>query len=239
MTCPHPDSCPVPDAGSPEHLRTFVIEAGTSWYNVTRHRSVFNSQGLGDTRFAPLFGASGQPIPRVYLASNPIGALLETALHDIWGLTSVVQRCDLRGRCLRRLTCTSTLTVYDLRDRALDSYGIKRAQLVASPSEHYSCTRRWAQALLGSRPESSGVTGLLWHSRQVETAAAHARPALQTIFRTVEQFPRAAVVYDATAPATRAEDWFEVRIEHEDIGEGDGLDLMIDICVQLGLHVED
>ena len=236
MTCPDAASCPVADPGIPRHLRSHVIAAGTSWFNVSRHAAVFNSSGAGDSRFAPLLGAGGRPVPHVYLAQNPIGALAETALHDVWGAASVVQRSDLRGRSLRRLTCLTDLRVADLRDQHLDRYGLRRGELVSSPSEHYACTRRWAARRRAGPIGGQPVTGLMWHSRQVEIAAAHAAAPMQILLTAVEQASEVAVIYGSTASGDR---WFDTVEVYPDLGEAQGLALVTDLCVQLGLSVED
>lgn len=236
MTCPKPADCPVPDPGIPTRLRSYVIKEGTSWFNVSRHDEVFNRLGTGDSRFAPLSAPDGEPVPHVYLAQNPVGALLETALHDVWGTTSAVQRSDLRGRCLRRLTCKTDLRVVDLRDHQLGHYQIEREQLVSSPSEHYACTRRWADPRRGAVVGGQPTTGLIWHSRQVEIAAVHANAPMQILLTTVEQAARTAVIY---ATAGEGDDWFAPSIEYDDLGTGAGLALVTGLSAQLGLYVED
>lgn len=235
MTCPDPASCRVLHPGAPGALRLHVIKAGTEWFNVSRHDEVFNSAGGGDSRFAPLFTSAGQVVPYVYLAQNPIGALLETALHDAWGTNSAVQHADLSGRRLRRIVCRSDLWVIDLRDHQLSGYGLDRAELVSSPSEHYACTRRWADSHLQSHIEGRSTTGMIWHSRQMELAATHARIPMQILLTSVEQAARTAVVYDTTGRASRH---LEASIECADLGHGDGLALITELCTDMGLYVD-
>ena len=235
MTCPDPASCRVLHPDAPGALRPHVIKAGTEWFNVSRHDEVFNSAGGGDSRFAPLFTSAGQVVPYVYLAQNPIGALLETALHDAWGTNSAVQHADLSGRRLRRIVCTSDLWVVDLRDHQLSSYGLDREELVSSPSEHYACTRRWADRHLQSHIEGKPTTGMIWHSRQMELAATHARMPMQILLTSVEQAARTAVVYDTTGEASQH---LEASIENADLGHGDGLALITELCTDMGLYVD-
>ena len=236
MNCPDPGNCPVARPDVPKHLRSHVIKAGTSWFNVSRHAEVFNSTGVGDSRFSPLPATDGQPIPHIYLAQNHVGALLESALHDVWGATATIQRTDLRGRCLRRVTCLTDLRVIDLRDDQLDHYGIGREQLIASPPEHYACTRRWAQqraqASIGGQP----TAGFIWHSRQVEVAADHAREPMRILLAIVEQAGHTAIIYDSNG---RGHDWFNTDIVHADLSVGNGLAFVTELAVALGLHVED
>lgn len=235
MTCPDPAGCRVLRPGAVGALRPYVIEAGTEWFNVSRHDGVFNSGGGGDSRFAPLFTSAGEAVPYVYLAQNPIAALLETALHDVWGTSSAVRHVDLSGRRLRRIVCTSDLRVVDLRDHQLAGYGFGREELVSSPSEHYACTRRWADHHLQSDIEGKPATGMIWHSRQTELAAGHARMPMRILLSSVEQAARTAVVYDTTGEASQH---VEASIMYGDLGHGDGLALVTELCTDLGLYVD-
>lgn len=233
--CPNPPSCPVADSDEPADLHTYRIEAHTSWYNVTRHDQTFNP-GVGDSRFAPLVDQHGKPVPYVYLAQNPVGALLESVMHDIWGTSSTVQRSDLRGLRLRRLTTTADIDVLDLRNHRLEESKLTRRQLVACPSEHYACTRRWANQRLLSTLAEEPSTGIVWHSRQIEIAATHASAPMRILLTLVEQASLTAVVYDT---AGTGEDSFVEETAFEDLGSGEGLALVTELCVQLGLHIED
>ena len=235
MTCPDPAGCRVLRPGALGPLRPYVIKAGTEWFNVARHDLVFNSGGGGDSRFAPLFTSAGEVVPYVYLAQNPIAALLETALHDVWGTSSAVQHVDLSGRRLRRIVCTSDLRVVDLRDHRLAGYGFGREELVSSPSEHYACTRRWADHHLKSGIGGKPTTGMIWHSRQTELAAGHARMPMQILLASVEQAARTAVVYDTTGEVGQH---LEAPTMYDDLGHGDGLTLVTELCTDLGLHVD-
>ncbi|WP_420443248.1 RES family NAD+ phosphorylase [Candidatus Poriferisodalis sp.] len=235
MTCPDPASCRVLHPDAPVALRPLAIPAETTWFNVSRREGVFNPSGDGDSRFAPLFTLDAQAVPYVYLAQNPIGALLETALHDVWGTTSAVQRVDLSGRCLRRLTCMTDLRVVDLRNHQLVRCQLEREELVSSPSEHYACTRRWADHHARSEIEGEPITGLIWHSRQMEVAAAHARIPMQVLLSSVEQAAHTAVIYDTAGEGDRH---FDVSIEYDDLGTGAGLELVGELCTDLGLCIE-
>lgn len=233
--CPNPPSCTVADSDEPADLHTYRIEAHTSWYNVTRHDQTFNRSGVGDSRFAPLVDQHGQPVPYVYLAQNPVGALLESVTHDIWGTSSTVQRSDLRGLRLRRLITTAGIDVVDLRNHRLEESRLERQQLVACPSEHYACTRRWASRRLQSTLAGGPSTGIVWHSRQIEVAATHANAPMRILLTMVEQASLTAVVYGSVGTG---EDSFVETTEFEDLGSGEGLALVTELCVQLGLHVE-
>ena len=235
MTCPDPASCRVLRPGAHKALRSYVIEAGTQWYNVSRRDEVFNSGAAADSRFAPLLTPDGETIPYIYLAQNVIGALLETALHDVWGASPAVQQADLRGRRLRRIVCTADLRVVDLRDHQLAGCGFERAELVSSPSEHYTCTRRWAAHHLQSSAAGQTSAGMIWQSRQMELAAVHAKPPLQVLMTSVEQATRTVVVYDTAGEGDRR---FDASIEYADLGQGAGLEMVTGLCAELGLYVE-
>ena len=236
MICPDPGSCHVVQPGARLRLRSHIIEAGTSWYNVSRHDEVFNRSGFGDSRFSPLFAADSQPIPHACLAQNHVGALLESALKDIWGTSSRVPRSELRGRSLRRITCHENLRVVDLRDDQIHRYGIRRDHLVASPSEHYACTRRWAQqrnqVSIGGHP----TTGFIWHSRQAEVAAEHASAPMRILLTVAEQAGHTAIIYDNNDTGNSV---FDASIVCPDLSAGSGLAFVTELAVDLGLHVEN
>lgn len=236
MTCPNPASCPVLQPGTGQVLGPHVIEAETSWFNVTRHDQVFNRSGVGDSRFAPLLDLCDQPVPYVYVAQNPVGALLESVLHDVWGVTSTVQHSDLRGCRLRQLTCETDIRVVYLRDDQLDQCQISRQQLVSSPSEHYSCTRRWATVQRSQNTaDGEPVAGFIWNSRQLEVAATHASNLWQILLTAVAQVSHTAVIYDTTDTGNVS---FTETTIFDDLGSGDGLALTTELCVELGLHIE-
>lgn len=235
MSCPDAGNCPVVAPGTPRHLRTHVIEAGTHWYNVSGHEGILNSSGGGDSRFSPLFADDGQPVPHVYLAQNHVGALIESVLHDVWGASSRVLRSDLEGRALRQITCNTELATVDLRDSQLERYRIGRDRLVSSPSEHYACTRAWAHPRRRMQIGRRRTTGFIWHSRQVETAAAHANPTLRVLLSVVEQAAHAAVIYDNDGDG---HDWFTSKVLYPDLSAGSGFGFVEELVVPLGLHIE-
>ena len=235
MTCPDATNCRVLRPGTPSLLRAHVIEAGTAWYNVSRHEPLFNSTGKGLSRFAPLRTSADRPIPHTYLAQNAIGALLESALHDVWGSTETIEHLDLRGRMLRRVTCRTNLTVIDLRDRQLMSHGLSRDRIVTSPPEHYACTRRWADHHTQRRIADQPPDGIIWQSRQMELAASHARNWVQILMTAGEDISRVAVVYDRDGTLSQK---FDITVVHADLGRGDGLAFIADMSSDLGLCLD-
>ncbi len=51
----------------------------------------------------------------------------------------------------------------------------------------------------------------------------------------VEQAARTAVIHDITGEAIKH---LEASIEYDDLGDGDGLALVTELCTDLGLYVE-
>lgn len=168
MQCPDPDRCPVVDPDSFDAPATVTFDPGTPMvrvYDSTWGYDEFNP-GVGDTRFAPFDDAGGASVPTMYLAWDRRAALLETVFHDINDSSErVVHERVLRERLLATVATPDVLTVVDLRDTALERYGVGRAQLVSSPPEHYPCTRRVAAALHARLPD---IQGLCWSSRIAE-----------------------------------------------------------------------
>ena len=235
MTCPDPQTCPV-DQSRPRYPTSTVVGESTVWYNVSRHPGVLNGSGRGDSRFSPLRRDDGRVIPHVYLAQNHLGALLESALHDTWGAQNSVQRSDLEGLSLRAVACRSPIRVVDLRDVQLGRYGMTRGQIVATPSEHYACTRDWAARRCRLNIGGHVTVGFMWNSRQAEIASDHAEAALRVLLTVAEQTGHVAVVYghEGIGEAT-----FESSVIHADLSQGAGLAFVRDIATAVGLFVED
>lgn len=235
MNCPTSGNCPVVPPDTPRQHQTHRIRAGTVWYNVSRYDKVLNDSGAGDSRFSPLIDDDGLPVPHIYLAQNHVAALIESVLHDVWGTSARVLRSDLAGIALREITCNTDFETIDLRNRQLNHYGIERHQLVSSPSEHYACTRAWAHPrrnmLIGDRR----TTGFIWHSRQVEIAAAHAAGPTQVLLSVVEQTAEVAVIYDNNRSGGH---WFTSQVIFPDLSVGAGFNFVEQLAVQVGLYVE-
>ncbi len=145
-------------------------------YSVAHGVGAFNP-GRGDTRFAPVLDHRGEVVPTLYAGADEITALLETVFHDVHHTVEprlVLERALLQ-RALVWLAPPRALTLVDLRDQALTALGLTRAQLVATTSAHYPCTRTWAAWLHRARPEADG---LLWHSRQSELSLDTAAEAM-------------------------------------------------------------
>ena len=138
-------------------------------------------------------------------------------------------------RC-ERSRAETPVRVVDLRDDQLEHYGMTREQIVAAPSEHYSCTRAWA--LRRSRLNIGGhsTAGFLWNSRQAEIAADHAEAALRVLLTVSEQTGHVAVVYDH---AGIGDALFESSVIYAGLSQGAGLAFVRDIATAVGLFVED
>lgn len=127
--------------------------------------------GVGDTRFAPFDTAEGRRVPTLYAGETDIAALLETVFHAVHqSAPRWIKESHLRKQLLAHLSVPADLDLVDLRDEALADAGIRRDQLVSTPSEHYPCTRLIAQHLHADYVAKGLAHGLAWHSRQADLA---------------------------------------------------------------------
>lgn len=170
VTCPDPDSCPAAPDLPP--LRTVTLARGTSWYRVYDANWGYDEHnpGYGDARFSPIDDPrTAQRLPSLYLAATPTAALLETVFHDVHrlGQRTVYER-DLRGKLLAHMRVPALSALADLRDPELRRLDVPREAIVASPAEHYPCTRKLAVSALGRTRKQ--LHGFIWHSRQAELA---------------------------------------------------------------------
>ena len=120
-----------------------------------------------------------------------------------------------------------------LSEAGMTGCGFERAELVSSPSEHYTCTRRWTAHHLQSSAAGQTSAGMIWQSRQMELAAVHAKPPLQVLMTSVEQATRTVVVYDTAGEGDRR---FDASIEYADLGQGAGLEMVTGLCAEMGLY---
>ena len=103
---------------------------------------------FGDTRFAPFDTLTGNRVPSLYAGETDTAALLETVFHAVHqSAPRWVKESHLRKQLLAHLVVPTDLHLVDLRDEVLTDAGIRRDQLVSTPSEHYPCTRLVAQHL--------------------------------------------------------------------------------------------
>ena len=139
-----------------------TLPEGSSWYRVYDATWGYDEHnpGYGDARFSPVDDpVSGGRLPSMYLAQTPTAALLETVFHSVHQSSPrLIYERQLRGKLLAYLRVPRAAVLADLRDPELERLGLDRAAVVASPAEHYPCTRRLAIAALRRR----GVQGLVW-----------------------------------------------------------------------------
>lgn len=242
--CQNRNRCPVPDPVGSTLLPTVALEPGTSLYTVyglAWSHHLFNESGGGDARFSPIFD-DGTPVAHLYGARNPVGALLETALHELRPASRrVPSSSDLAGRGLRRFEAPKRLLLADLRDTALERIGLSRDQIASTSAAHYPCTREWAVRVRAMRPGGRPLAGILWNSRVAELAGDLARPTVAALLDSdasevcvlwadrIERGGKGGVGLD-----------YSVVDLHATLAAGSGLDLVRDLVVnQLGGLVDD
>lgn len=235
--CPFPTRCPVPDPTSTKaSFSTVALDVGQPWFTVyeTKFRSsLFNHSGIGNSRFSPLYDGTA-PVGSVYLARQPVGALLETAFHEIRPTSDRrISLADLRGRGLRQVAISERILLADLRDPELVKNGLTRDALVSTSSAHYGCTREWAAEIRSDRGRT--LAGIMWHSRVGEIAAANAMPTVASLL--TNQPLEVCVLFADRMADTDISD-FDTVDAFTDLSVGGGLALAMDLAVQLGGYVE-
>ncbi len=235
--CPDPGACPVGDPELLTSVRSVAVGPGEVWHNVypTVHAELFNGSGRGSGRFSPLTTETehpdrpGEVIPHLYLARNPIGALLESALHGFTAANrEVMTTRDLAGRGLRSVTVPERLLLADLRDPELERLGLSRPELVSTSGAHYRCTRRWAHRLRSLKPGGRTLAGIMWHSRVAEIASTVASPTTHALL--VPPLTEVCVMYADRVGSAQANVW-NAQLSHADLANGPGLGLVLDLVV--------
>jgi len=84
-----------------------------------------------------------------------------------------------------------------LHDAELIRHHLTRNQVVASPAEHYPCTRRLA---IAARTQGTPLQGLIWHSRQSELAG---HPATEVLVLFGDSYPSGRGTWPLTGPGIR------------------------------------
>lgn len=164
---------PPPD---PADLDPLVIEIAPGTpvvrvHSATRAADVFNP-GLGaPSRFAPLHRVDGSPIPTLYAATTVAGAVSESVFHDVpyRGRGKRILAGRLNGLALSTLIVTDPIRLALLAGLGLRRLGVRRRDLIEGGPGSYRQTAAWALALHGC---PAAVSGLLWTSRQDDTASA-------------------------------------------------------------------
>ncbi len=146
--------------------RLFRIHPGR--YGATE----FNVNAKGEARFSPLVEATGQVIPTMYAGSSLDCALMETVFHDVpfvRGPKLHSKAKHVAGKIASALRLSRDLLFVDLTSVALHKLGIPPENLTRTGAALYRETRAWALAV---HQEQSQAEGLLWTSRQDDTAFA-------------------------------------------------------------------
>ena len=143
-----------------------TIPAGTVLVRVSTDALGTTEPSSADTarRFSPIRTGAGN-LPVLYAGENLGCALGETIFHDLDDDPAVPQevlRSDLLTLRAGTMELRRDVAVADLRDGALVSYGVARAQVIATPPSDYPVTQRWAQQAW----DVSDVDGLVWNSRR-------------------------------------------------------------------------
>lgn len=164
---------PPPD---PADLDPLLIEIAPGTpvvrvHSATRSAHAFNP-GLGTpSRFAPLHHPDGTPIPTLYAATTVAGVLSESVFHDVAyrGRGRRILAGRLAGLAVSTLIVVEPIRLALLAGLGLRRIGVRRRDLVESGPGSYGLTAAWALAL-HSCP--AAPSGLLWTSRQDDTASA-------------------------------------------------------------------
>ncbi|MCY1669542.1 RES family NAD+ phosphorylase [Novosphingobium sp. SL115] len=131
----------------------------------------FNPGPDGNARFSPIQDNTGNSIATIYGGSTFNCVAMETVFHDVPhspALKSVAKR-KLKGHLHSQVSPTTDLVLAELTTIPLRKLGIKRGELIDSEKDVYPQTRVWAEAI---RAQCADVHGLLWVSRQDDTAKA-------------------------------------------------------------------
>ena len=151
------------------------LSAGTLLYRVYDGTWGYDEHnpgyGGGDARSTHYDPAHGGGLPAC-IAATPTAALLETVFHDVHHDSArIVYERDLLGKLLARVGVPAIGALGDLRDPELKRLGLDRGEVVASPAEHYPCTRRLAVEGLARTFTQGVLQGFIWHSRQANSPA--------------------------------------------------------------------
>jgi hypothetical protein len=128
---------------------------------------VFNASGRGNARFSPLFDpVSNRPIPTLYAADDPRGAISEIVLHDV-PTPSAGYLHDIQ-RDYDQLLHLSSIRVAELDLVNMTTHGLQAAGLTPSDifdggMPDYPRTREWGLHVWQYVPKAQG---LRWMSRR-------------------------------------------------------------------------
>jgi len=153
----------------PPGVGTVTVDRNLWWriYSSDFNPNEFNRSKNGNARFSPIFDATGEVIPTLYIASTPAIALMETVLHDIplpsSGYILTMPSIENDSRRVACLVNTEPLTVADFSALGLRRIGLKKANIIESEKTHYPLSRALAEQIYQTMPT---VQGIQWTSRQ-------------------------------------------------------------------------
>ena len=132
----------------------------------------FNSTSKGDARFSPLYSADGKVIPTLYAGSTLDCALMETVFHDVPFVNGPKLHSKAKhvvGKVVSTLQVKQDLSLIDLTSIPLRKLGVRPEDITRTDASRYAETRARALVMREENPEAQG---LLWTSRQDDTALA-------------------------------------------------------------------
>jgi hypothetical protein len=208
------EGVPLAAPPSASSIDPLIVElpTGTTLFRVHGLRlspSSFNPGRGTLTRFAPLQTPDGTPIPTLYASTSVAGALSETVFHDVpyRGRGKRILASRLVGLGVSSLEIARPIRLAYLAGLGLRRLGLRRRDLIESTAAAYPLTVSWALALHECPLIPSG---LLWTSRQDDTASALllfgdrvAEDALAVSFGPIplDSGPGLALVHDAASLA--------------------------------------
>lgn len=156
-------TAPTPDPPVPFDPLQETLPAGTVAYRC--HDLGFDAAGANPgPRGAGRFHFFGSPpVPALYAAQSPAGALCETILrYQPSGTQTVLPPAAYRSKGVSTLQLSRDLNFAVFHGAGLYRLGVHQDQLTNTPGSNYPRTRRWAEAA-----HAGGFDGVIWMSRQL------------------------------------------------------------------------
>jgi len=169
---PSRDVPPPPDPGTFEPLITVWPESKELWrchparYGATE----FNRRAGTPGRFRPI-RALGRVCPTLYAADSEVGAVSETAFHDvpIAAPTKQVRLSRFDDVLLSTMAPRRELRLARLHGHGFHRLGAGRRELIESEADRYPQLAVWGQALHDCPAQPDGI---LWRSRHYDDSYA-------------------------------------------------------------------
>lgn len=199
----------VPSPPDPFDCEVAELAPGDLLYRVgsiTRGIGEFNPGRGPATRFG-FFG--DPPVPLLYAAGTPQGALAESLLHDVPVSGGLLLPSAYQRVVMGRLRITAPLRLARLRGLGLRRLGVEARQLTDTPASAYPRTVAWAEAA-----HRAGLDGLEWTARLCDDT------------------PAVVLFGDRAADAVELDTTFGRYFS-----SGPGLDWLIDTCAVLRVEV--